>query len=86
MPDRGDNNKTNQSLETDAPDKCRGHGNKGTEQSRRENLRRTGSRPIGVRWHTMAIGSDIQYRDLLHLRSDQNCHHFTFPVHNRSCH
>ena len=62
------------------------HGNKGAEQSRRQNLRCTDSGPVGMRRHAMAIGSDVQYRDLLHLRGDQNSELFAFLVHATGCH
>ena len=47
-----------------------------------KNLRCTDSGAIGVRRHTTATRSDIQYRNLLRLRGDQNSEHFAFLVHD----
>ena len=62
------------------------HGDKRAKQSCRQKLRRTAFWPIGTRGYTTAVGCDIQYRDLLHLWSDQNCEHFAFLVHGTRCH
>ena len=64
------------------PDERQRRSNKGAEQSRWKNLRSTDPGAIGVRTHTTAKRSDIQYRNLLRLRGDQNSEHLAFLVHD----
>ena len=61
-------------LRSFLPDEYQSRSNKGAEQSL--------EKPEGVRRHTTVIRSDIQYRDLLRLRGDQNSEHLAFLVHD----